>query len=236
MKVDSSGDLRGRIAIIAKFPFYFDDICHELLDVDFQVVSATEISEIQDSIESGIDFDFIFFPHFSKLIPADFLQKNNCIGFHTGDLPGDRGGSPIQNKIVKGQYSTWVSAFKLTHELDAGDILCREAVSLENGSIEVILKKISTIIARLVRIVILENPIPIAQKGNISISSRLKPHESELRIDALTVKQIYDRIRMLDGLDYPPAYIQFDRYRIILSKAEFEDNTLTFVSQLEEKI
>jgi len=236
VKVDSTGDFRGRIAVIAKYPFYFDDICCELLGFDFQVISASEISEIQDDIESGIQFDFIFFPHFSKLIPADFLQKNNCIGFHTGDLPSDRGGSPIQNKIVKGQYSTWVSAFKLTQELDAGDILCREAVSLENGSIEVLLQKISTIIARMVKIVILENPIPIAQKGNISISPRLKPHESELRIDTLTVKQIYDRIRMLDGLDYPPAYIQFDRYRIILSEAEFEDNTLTFVSRLEEKI
>ncbi len=236
MKVDSTGDFRGRIAIIAKFPFYFDDIYRELLDVDFQVVSATEILEIQDSIESGVDFDFIFFPHFSKLIPADFLQKNNCIGFHTGDLPSDRGGSPIHNKIIKGEYSTWVSAFNLTHELDAGEILCRESVSLEYGSIEVMLKKISTIIARMVKIVILENPIPIAQKGNISISPRLKPHESELRIDTLTVKQIYDRIRMLDGLDYPPAYIQFDRYRIILSEAEFEDNTLTFVSRLEEKM
>ena len=236
MTVGSIGNLKRRIAVIAKYPFYVDDICGELLGLDFQVISASEISEITDSIESGIEFDFIFFPHFSKLIPADFLQKNNCIGFHTGDLPSDRGGSPIQNKIIKGQYSTLVSAFKLTQDLDAGDILCSEEVSLENGSIEFILRKISTIIARLAKKVVSENPIPIPQKCNVAISSRLKPHESELKIDALTVKQIYDRIRMLDGLDYPPAYIQFDHYRIILSKAEFEDGTLTFVSRLEEKI
>jgi len=235
MKVHAIGKSRRRIAIVAKYTFYFDDICSDLSDLDIQIVSALEISQIQEQIENGVSFDFIFFPHYSKMVPTSFLEKNNCVGFHTGDLPDDRGGSPIQNKILRGEYSTWVSALKLVEELDAGDIFCRETISIENGSIEVILREISKVIARLIRIVVTENPIPIPQTGHTSISPRLKPQASELKFDDLEVKQIYDRIRMLDGLDYPPAYIQFDRYRILLSNAELRDNNLTFVSQLEEK-
>ena len=235
MKVNVIGKLRRRIAIVAKYTFYFDDICNDLSDLDIQIVSATEISQIQEQIENGVSFDFIFFPHYSKMVPTNFLEKNNCVGFHTGDLPDDRGGSPIQNKILRGEYSTWVSALKLIEELDGGGIFCRETISIEYGSIEIILREISKVIARLIRIVVMENPIPIPQTGHTSISPRLKPQVSELKFDDLEVKQIYDRIRMLDGLDYPPAYIQFDRYRILLSNAELRDNDLTFVSRLEEK-
>ena len=50
------------------------------------------------------------------------MKRSNCIGFHTGDLPGDRGGSPIQHKILRGEYDTFVSAMKLVNEIDAGDL------------------------------------------------------------------------------------------------------------------
>jgi methionyl-tRNA formyltransferase len=235
MKVNQIGYSTSQVAIIARYPFYFDDIRRELHDLDAQVISATEISEIQKHIDDGVNFDYIFFPHYSKLIPSEFLERHNCIGFHTGDLPKDRGGSPIQNKILRGEYFTWVSALKLIDKLDAGDILCREEFSLEHGSIEIILKDISKVIARLIRTVLTKNPAPIAQTGDSSIYPRLNHQDSELRIEDLEVRQIYDRIRMLDGLDYPPAYLQFGRYRILLNNAELRDNALTFVSRLEEK-
>jgi hypothetical protein len=39
---------------------------------------------------------------------------------------------------------------------------------------------------------------------------------------------------MLDGLDYPPAYIEIGGYRIYLRGVELHDNYLTFTSKLEE--
>lgn len=228
------GNLPRRIAIIAKYSFYFDDVCKILSDLNIEVVSAGEISEIQEKIENGIKFDFIFFPHYSQLVPSYFLLENDCIGFHTGNLPSDRGGSPIQNKILKGEYSTRVSALRLVDEVDAGDTLCQEDISLEHGNIEEILGMISNAIARLVRVVMTQVLIPVPQVGEISISRRLNPQDSQLEIDNLEIKQIYDRIRMLDGLDYPPAYIQFSRYRVYLSKAEYRESQLTFVARLEE--
>lgn len=235
MRVNPLDNETRQIAIIAKYPFYLDDISNELCDLDVQVISATEISEIQKHIQDGVNFDFIFFPHYSKLISSEFLETQNCIGFHTGDLPKDRGGSPIQNKILRGEYFTWVSALKLIDKLDAGDILCSEHFSLEHGSIEMMLKDISKVIARLIRIIVTTDPTPIAQLGISSAYPRLNHQDSQLRIEDLEVRQIYDRIRMLDGLDYPSAFIQIGRYKILLSNAELRDNVLTFDSRLEEK-
>jgi methionyl-tRNA formyltransferase len=103
------------------------------------------------------------------------------------------------------------------------------------GSIEEILKDISKIIARLISIILLEDPKPLPQLGQSSVSPRIKPEASEIDFDELGVKEIYDRIRMLDGLDYPPAYIVMGRYKIFLSEATLQGNELKFVSRLEEK-
>ena len=236
MNVDSRGTFNKQVAVVAKYDFYFDDISSNFIDLDIKVVSARELSEVQERVKNGAYFDYILFPHFSNVIPTSFLETQNCIGFHTGDLPKDRGGSPIQNKILKGEYFTWVNAFRINSGLDAGAILCREEISLEKGSIDAMLREISKVVASLARIIVTENPIPVAQSGRPSFFSRIKSSSSELKMRDLTPKQIYDRIRMLDGLDYPSAFIRIGRYRILLSNAELHDGILTFDSQLKEEI
>jgi methionyl-tRNA formyltransferase len=235
MEMNSNRIPKGKIAIIAKYPFYIDDIQTELLSLDIQIISGNEISYIQKFIDKGDFFDYVFFPHYSKIISAEFLKQQKCIGFHTGDLPKDRGGSPIQNKILRGEYLTSISALNLIEEVDAGDILCQESVSLEHGSIDELLRKISKVIAKQIKMILTNNLTPIPQDSSKSNHQRLKPQASELKIENLSLKQIYDRIRMLDGLDYPRAYIDLGQHRIYLSSAELQDNSLNFNSNLEEK-
>ena len=234
METNSKGDLRRHIAIVAKHPFYAEDIREALVDLDIEIVSSVDILQIQKHIDHGTKFDFVFFPHYSKVIPEVFLKQNICIGFHTGDLPRDRGGSPIQHKILRGEYGTFVSALKIVYEIDAGDVFCREPISLEHGSIETILKNISKIIAGMTRVILTENLLPKTQLGPVSTSKRLRPQDSELEFEVLNVRGIYDRIRMLDGLDYPSAYIKIGPYKLILSNAQLQDGKLTFTSKLEE--
>ncbi len=227
--------LRRQVAIVAKHPFYAEDIRNALSGLEIEIVSSGDIREIQELIDAGTNFDFIFFPHYSKVISEVFLERSYCIGFHTGDLPGDRGGSPIQQKILRGEYDTFVSAMKLVNEIDAGDVLREEPISLEHGSIEEILKNISKVIARMTRLILTEKLAPRPQIGSVLTSKRLKPQGSELDLESLDVRGIYDRIRMLDGLDYPPAHIKVGPHKIVLSNAQLRDGKLTFSSQLEEK-
>jgi methionyl-tRNA formyltransferase len=235
MEMNSRSGLRRQVAIVAKHPFYAEDIRNALTGLEIKIVSSGDIWEIQEHIDAGTNFDFIFFPHYSKVISEIFLERSHCIGFHTGDLPGDRGGSPIQHKILRGEYDTFVSAMKLVNEIDAGDVLCDEPISLEHGSIEEILKNISKVIARMTRLILTEKLTPRPQIGSVLTSKRLKPQESELDLESLNVRGIYDRIRMLDGLDYPPAHIKVGPHKIVLSNAQLKHGKLTFSSQLEEK-
>ena len=46
--------------------------------------------------------DKIFIPHWSYIIPEEIFNSFDCIVFHMTDLPFGRGGSPLQNLIVRG--------------------------------------------------------------------------------------------------------------------------------------
>ena len=224
-----------KIAILAKYPFYVEDIRAALIDLDVDLYHAEDLRLIDEYSKSGTKFDFVFFPHYSRIVPRDFLDKYLCIGFHTGDLPNDRGGSPIQNKILRGEYSTWVSALRLIEEIDSGDILCQAPFSLQEGSIEEILRKISLVIASLIRLILTQEIQPIPQIGRGQYFPRLQPKDSEISFENLELREIYDRIRMLDGLDYPSAYILVGGHRVVLSKAILGENKLVFTAQLKEK-
>lgn len=56
---------------------------------------------------------YIFFIHWSKLIPENIYKNYNCIQFHSSKLPHGRGGSPIQNQILLGSKNTLLCAFKV---------------------------------------------------------------------------------------------------------------------------
>ncbi len=46
--------------------------------------------------------EYIFFPHWSWIIPSEIYENFKCIVFHMTDLPYGRGGSPLQNLISRG--------------------------------------------------------------------------------------------------------------------------------------
>lgn len=224
-----------KIAILAKHEFYFEDVLTTLKDLKIEVSFFPTIDEFlsQDETEKKY-FKFLFFPHYSKLIPREILSQYVCIGFHTGNLPSDRGGSPIQNKILRGEYRTRVSALRLTEELDSGPIYCSRPVDLEFGDIESILRNISIQISTMILEIIQTDIIPKPQKGIPKYHSRLMQSNSELDLSNLNIKTLHDRIRMLDGLDYPTAYIIIDNFKIIMESAQLENNKLKIIGTIEQ--
>ena len=66
--------------------------------------------------------DKIFIPHWSYIIPHSIFTKFECIVFHMTDLPYGRGGSPLQNLIIRGHETTKVSAIKVSDGIDTGDV------------------------------------------------------------------------------------------------------------------
>ena len=75
--------------------------------------------------------DWIFFPHWSWIIRQHIYDNYRCVIFHMTDVPYGRGGSPLQNLIVRGHKETMLSAIKCVAELDAGPVYCKVPLSLE---------------------------------------------------------------------------------------------------------
>ena len=78
----------------------------------------------------NIKVNNIYFIHWSKLITKKIYNKYNCISFHMTDLPYGRGGSPLQNLIIRGKKNTKISAFKLNNKIDGGPIYLKKILSL----------------------------------------------------------------------------------------------------------
>ena len=55
---------------------------------------ASNPSELDKLLES-YNPRYIFFPHWSWIVPKEIFEKYECVCFHMTDLPFGRGGSPL---------------------------------------------------------------------------------------------------------------------------------------------
>jgi len=164
---------------------------------------------------------YIFFPHWSWKIPKEVYEKYECIAFHMTDLPYGRGGSPLQNMIVRRQYYTVISAFRVVEEMDAGPIYLKHPLLLE-GTADEILKRASDYIFRsMIPHILANRPVPVEQQGDATIFKRRTPAQSNIA-HFQNLGEIYDHIRMLDGPGYPPAFIETSKLRVEFTEAKLE--------------
>jgi len=161
--------------------------------------------------------DHIFFPHWSHIIPTEIYTRYECIIFHMTDLPYGRGGSPLQNLIVRGHQKTMLSALRCVSELDAGPIYFKESMSLLGSAEEIYLRTISLTESMICRI-IEEKPTPVEQEGEVTLFKRRKPEQGDWS-DAGSLGEVFDRIRMLDAEGYPPAFVRVGKFKLEFNRA-----------------
>lgn len=164
---------------------------------------------------------YVFFPHWSWKIPEEIYGNLECIAFHMTDLPFGRGGSPLQNLIVRGVRYTQITAFRVTKEVDAGPIYLKHPLSLE-GTANQILQRASDCIFRTMIPYILTNKInPIEQQGKPIVFKRRMPAKGNLS-GLKKINKVYDYIRMLDGEGYPPAFLETEKLKLEFTEAELK--------------
>lgn len=191
-----------------------------------EIVLITEKEDLTYEKLKLIAPEFIFFPHWSWIIPKEIYENFNCIVFHMTDLPFGRGGSPLQNLLARGIYDTKVSAIKVMAGLDAGDVYIKEGLSIKEGSADDILRKISDIVFNLMIPRFIEEKLEACpQRGEPVIFKRRTPEQSEIP-EGLTQRQLYDFIRMLDGEGYPAAFRKVSNGKVYYRKARLENNSV----------
>ena len=203
---------------------------------EYSNLNIIEINNKNDlNIESleKINPRYIFFPHWNWKVDSEIFERFECVVFHTAPLPFGRGGSPIQNLIIRNIDKSPVCALRMTEILDGGPIYTSIEVTLD-GTISEIFSRIAVCVEKLIIKICQKNIEPQEQSGDIFSFERLTYADNEL-ISKYTIKQLYDRIRMVDGLDYQRAYINFGQNKIEFTEAHMDQNCLFAKIKVEVK-
>jgi len=175
--------------------------------------------------------EIIFFPDWSWIIPNEIISNYKCICFHESNLPKFRGGSPIQNQIIRGVTKTKTTAFIMNEKIDAGDIILQKNLSLE-GSIQEIFSRMSENDYSLILKIMNGRYKRKKQSGKPTTYSRRKPKESELKSLNHSIRYLYNFIRMLED-PYPNAFIRIGKQKLIFKKAIYNNKKLSLEVKIE---
>lgn len=172
----------------------------------------------------------IFIPHWSYIIPSEIYIVFDCIVFHMTDLPYGRGGSPLQNLIIKGHKSTKISAILVKKGIDTGDIYLKKDLSLLGSAKEIFNRSVNVIID-IIKEIIEDDLIPQPQVGEVIEFKRRKPEESNFS-QLNNLEKVYDHIRMLDAEGYPNAFIETESFKFEFFNAKLDNNKNNIVANV----
>lgn len=177
--------------------------------------------------------DKIFILHWSKKIAEEIFSKYECISFHMTDLPFGRGGSPLQNLIIRGFSKTKITAIKVNEIIDGGDIYLKSELDLVGNAHE-IFSRTFAIIFEMITKIINDELVPTPQKGEITIFKRRTPKESNIR-DLESLSEIYNYIRMLDADGYPAAFLETKYVKLEFCDASLKGNYIDAHVRITQK-
>lgn len=176
----------------------------------------------------------IFIPHWSHIIPPEIFENFECIVFHMTDLPYGRGGSPLQNLIVRGHENTKISAIRVEKGIDTGDLYLKKHLNL-NGTAEEVFLRSAAVIKEMIKEIIDSNLQPEIQKGEITNFKRRKPEDGNIA-ELEDIQKIYDFIRMLDAPGYPKAFLEIGNMKLEFTRASLKaDKSILADVRITEK-
>jgi methionyl-tRNA formyltransferase len=175
----------------------------------------------------------IFIPHWSYIIPKTIWEVFPCVVFHMTDLPYGRGGSPLQNLIIRGHKDTKITALKVDSGIDTGDIYLKKDLSLI-GTAKEVFERATPVIFKMIEEIIDQQLEPIRQQDNPVHFNRRKAEDSS--IDNLgDIDLVYDYIRMLDCEGYPNAFVETESLKFEFTDARLMNNEITANVRISKK-
>lgn len=193
------------------------------------VSTENELTKLLESVTPR----FIFFLHWNWIVSDNICSKYDCVCFHMTDLPYGRGGSPLQNLILDGKETTYLSAFKMVKELDAGPIYTKAKMKLDGRAEEIYLRA-GQLSWQIIDWIVKNEPLPFPQKGKVTEFKRRNETQSKLPENG-SIQDIYNFIRMLDAPTYPYCFIEHGKFKIELTNAEIIDNKVSGTFKLTSK-
>jgi len=209
---------------------------HELISNNphLNIDLITDKKELTFNRLKNLNPRFVFFPHWSWIIPRKIFENFECVVFHMTDLPFGRGGSPLQNLIERGIYETKISALKVVEDLDAGPIYFKRDLTLDGSATKIFYRASDIIFNEMIPEIIKNEPKLTPQRGKTTIFKRRIPEQSDIS-NLTTSTKVYDYIRMLDAEGYPPAFVETSKLKIEFSKGKLDDGYVLAQAKIKVK-
>ncbi|ETZ20387.1 methionyl-tRNA formyltransferase [Pedobacter sp. V48] len=186
-----------------KDPLFIDEL--KSLNADLQVVVA-----------------FRMLPEMVWDMPA-----KGTINLHASLLPQYRGAAPINHAIINGEKESGVTTFFLKHEIDTGDVIFSESVSISNddtaGDLHDKLMNVGAgLLVKTVKAIEADNYTEQPQPQGDELKHAPKIFKEHCLIDwNQSGDKIYNLIRGLSP--YPTAFTKLNDKTLKVFKAEFEE-------------
>ena len=179
-------------------------------------VLQPEKIKVEEALEEvlALSPDLIVTAAYGQILPKRLLDapKHGCINVHASLLPKYRGGAPIHKSIVEGEKESGVTIMYMVEALDAGDMLSKVVVPIEErDTVGLLHDKLAAAGSAL-----LMETIPQLFAG--SIEAQPQNHDeatfapnikrADERIDwTRTAEQIYNQVRGLNP--WPVAFTSY---------------------------
>jgi methionyl-tRNA formyltransferase len=185
----------------------------------FQVDNINKELETLEELEK-LDVDFFLVLAFAQFLGSRILKmpKFGCFNIHTSILPKYRGAAPIQYALLNGDTSTGVSIQKMVKEMDAGDLVHFDEISIsadENGESLYSRLKLQAAISTQSLIEKIQNNKLIytpQDPSGVSFAPTLKKEDGFLNFNESDFRKIFNQVRAFDP--WPGTYCHLNSQRL----------------------
>ena len=169
--------------------------------------------------------DVACFFGWSLMVEPVVHEQYLCLCLHPSALPQFRGGSPIQNQIIRGVLDSQVSIFKIADGIDNGDIYKQYPLSLKGELGEIFEQMTNAGVKAMVDFTFdyQNNLLSFTKQTNLEAHptyKRRKEHESELvkeNLTTMTGLEFSNFVRALSD-PYPNAFVKIGSNHVLLKK------------------
>lgn len=194
-------------------PPFMEDIRKLTLAVGGQFIETKQVGgQRWNEFWETADIDLMFGVSWRYLIPARVYQRPRLgtFVFHDSLLPAYRGFAPTVWAMINGEDQTGVTLFEIADEVDSGDIVDQEPVSIgPDDTISLVLERVTqTYLTLLERNLgrLLEGTVPRYPQDHAEASYTCKRLPEDNQIDwTASSERIYNLIRAVTK-PYPGAY------------------------------
>lgn len=214
-----------RYVLASRTAWPIDEFLRRRAKLPGEWITVTDKVDLSGQFLDAFAPRYVFFPHWSSIVPKAILESHECVCFHMTDVPFGRGGSPLQNLICRGFKETKLTALRMTEQLDSGPVYHKRPLHL-SGSADEIFRRAASTIMDVVEWMVANEPSPAAQSGEPTVFQRRRPEQSEIPLSGAN-ELLYDHIRMLDAEGYPRAFAEVGDWRMEFTGASIDSEAVT---------